>query len=109
MPKKNWKAELKKMTHTKGSDKLKMEITPFRDWRIIVAAFFIGLVFLVGFNVYMSIQINNDGFLSTSTKTPSVMKFNEKGLQDAIAIIDEKEALFEKIKNDGVTMVDPSL
>lgn len=109
MPKKDWTAELKKLTYSKGVDKLKMEITPYRDWRVVVIIFFIALVGSFAFNIYMSIEINRDSFFATAPKTTGVIKFNEEGLAKVIKILDEKEALFEKAKTEGVTIVDPSL
>lgn len=109
MPKKDWKAEFKKLTVSKGTDALKMEITPYRDWRIVVTVFFIGLVISLGFNIYMSIEINSDSFFATAPKSTGVIKFNEEGLAKVIAGFDEKSALFEKVKKEGVAVVDPSL
>lgn len=109
MQKRNWKAEFKKLTYSKGSDPLKMEITPYRDWRILVIAFSLGLIFSVGFNIYMSIEINRDSFFASATKAVGVIKFNETGLADVMVNIDEKAALFEKAKTERVTIVDPAI
>ena len=109
MPKKDWKAELKKLTYSKGVDALKMEITPYRDWRIVVIVFFIVLVSSIGFNVYVFIEINSDTFFSSAPKSTGVIKFNEEGLTKVVAGLDEKRAIFEKVKKDGVAITDPSL
>lgn len=109
MKKIDWKAELKKLTTTKGSDPLKMEITPYRDWRVVVIVFFVGLLTSFGFNIYMSIEINRDSFFAAAPKSTGVIKFNEDGLSKVITGIDEKAARFEKIKTEGVDVVDPSL
>lgn len=109
MPKKDWKAEFKKLTASKGVDALKMEITPYRDWRIVMIVFFIGLVASLGFNVYMSIGISSDSFFTTELKASGVLKFDEERLAKVIAGLDEKQALFEKARTGGVAVVDPSI
>ncbi|MDO8604263.1 MAG: hypothetical protein Q7K40_02585 [bacterium] len=105
----NWKAELKKITNSKGVDALKLEITPYRDWRIVVAVFFLGLLSSFAFNVYMSIEINRDSFFTTLPKSTGVVRFNEQGLAKVVAGLDEKAAVFEKAVTEGVAMIDPSL
>jgi hypothetical protein len=109
MKKIDWKAEFKKLTYSKGVDPQKMEITPFRDWRVVVIVFFGGLAVSLSFNIYMSIEINKDSFFATAPKSSGVVKFNEEGLAKVIVGIDEKAARFEKAKAEGVAIVDPSL
>ena len=109
MDKINIKAEFKKLTSSKGSDPLKMEITPYRDWRILVGVFTLGLVASAGFNVYMSLEINKDNFFVTTAKPVGVIKFNDTGLADVMTIIDKKAAAFYAAKKESATVVDPSL
>lgn len=106
---KNWKAEVKKLTYSKGADTLKMEISPYRDWRMVVIMFFIGLVFSFVFNVYMSIEINRDSFFTTGSRSAGSVKFNEQGLAKVVQGLDEKAAIFEKARTEGIKIVDPSL
>lgn len=109
MPKKDWKAEFKKLTYSKGVDALRMEITPYRDWRVVVILFFIALVSSIAYNTYVFIEINRDTFFTAAPKSSGVVKFNEEGLAKVIAGLDEKGAIFEKAKNEGVAISDPSL
>lgn len=109
MPKKDWNAEFKKLTYSKGVDALKMEITPYRDWRIVVILFFIVLVSSIGYNSYVFIEINRDTFFTAAPKSTGVIKFNDEGLAKVVAGLDEKAALFEKVKKEGVAIVDPSI
>ena len=109
MPKKDWKSNLKKLTYTKGVDVFKMEKRPYHDWRIVVVSFFVLLSFSVGFNVYMSLQINKDSFFAVAQKATGVVRFNEEGLAAVVKLLDEKAALFEKVMAEGVGVVDPSL
>lgn len=109
MAKKDWTAELKKLTYSKGSDALKMETTPYRDWRILVVVFFIGLIGSMAYNIYMLIEIDRDTFFTQAPKSSGVIKFNEDGLAKVIAGIDEKADRFEKAKKEGTAVVDPSI
>lgn len=109
MPKKDWSKGIKRIFTSKGVDALKMEITPYRDWRILVSTFFVGLVASFGFNVYMSVKIDSDNFFATTPKGSSGMSLNEEGLKKILAGLDEKGAIFEKAKNEGVAIADPSL
>lgn len=109
MPKKDWKAEFKKLTYSKGVDALRMELTPYRDWRIVVVLFFIALVSSIAYNTYVFIEINRDSFFTAAPKSSGVVKFNEEGLAKVISGLDEKGAIFEKAKNEGVAISDPSL
>ncbi|HAS84701.1 MAG TPA: hypothetical protein DCS23_01325 [Candidatus Yonathbacteria bacterium] len=109
MQKKDWKAEFKKLTYSKGSDALKMEITPYRDWRILTILSFVGLVLAGSYNVYVMIQINRDSFYVAPPKSAGVAKFNEEGLAKVITSIDEKATNFEKAITEIRATVDPSL
>jgi hypothetical protein len=110
MMKKNWKQEFKKITQSKGRDPLKMEITPYHDWRLAVIIFFGGLIGSLAFNIYMSIEISKDNFFAAPPRSVGVVKFNQEGLAKVMKSIDEKTALFEKVKNnEGAVAVDPSL
>lgn len=109
MFKKDWSKELKKMAASKGSDPFKMEPTPYRDWRFLVMGFFAALILSVGFNIYMSIEINRDSFFTTTSKVEEGVSFNKEGLGMVLGNLAAKEAAFEKIRIEGVSVVDPSL
>lgn len=109
MPKKDWEAEFKKITYSKGVDSLKMEITPYRDWRIVVFVFFFTLALSIGFNIYLFIEINSDTFFTVAPRSAGVIKFNEEGLAKVITLLDENAATFDKIKSGGLVIDDPSL
>lgn len=108
MIKNDWTKELKKLFASNGGDPMKMEITPFRDWMVIVIIFFIGLILATGFNAYMSIEINRDNFFTTTQKSGEAVIFNKEGLAKVLAGLAEKEALFEKARTEKSTVVDPS-
>lgn len=109
MIKKDWLKKLKKISTSSGVDALKMEITPYRDWMILVSIFFIGLIGSFGFNIYMSVKINADNFFTMAPKVDEGVVLDKNGLEKILAGFAEKEMLFEKTKVEGVGMVDPSL
>ncbi|MCK9345155.1 MAG: hypothetical protein M0P64_03495 [Candidatus Pacebacteria bacterium] len=110
MLKKDWKKELKKLTFSRGKDSLRMELTPFRDWRIIVVTFFLSLFLSVGFNIYISSEANRDAFFSAEAKqTVGVIKFNQDALAKVIKEIDDKATRYEKVKTEQMLLIDPSL
>lgn len=109
MKKINLEAELKKLTYSKGTDALKMEITPYRDWRIVVIVFFVGLIASFSFNLYISININRESFFDVPMRSGGVTKFDEEGLAKTITTMDEKAIRYEAAKNGPMTLVDPSL
>lgn len=109
MFKKDWTKELKKLSFSKGVDPFKMEITPYRDWRILAGVFFIGLVVSLGFNIYMSVEINSDNFFATVPKTGGGAELNKNGLAKVLAGFADKKAAFEKVRTEGIFVVDPSL
>lgn len=106
---KDWLKKLSNISATKGVDPSKVEITPFRDWRIIVATFFVSLLLSIGFNVYMSIEINRDNFFTTPVKSTDMEVFNKDGLASVLRALGEKEGLFEKARTERVIVADPSL
>ncbi|TAN36539.1 hypothetical protein EPN27_00775 [Patescibacteria group bacterium] len=103
---KNW---LKKISFSKGADALKMEITPFRDWKNLVLLFFIWLSVSLVFNIYMSIGVNRDHFFAEPKKVNNVEVLDTEGLKIVADQIDEKAANFEKAKSEKLTTADPSL
>lgn len=109
MLKNDWTKKLIKLSLSKGVDYEKMEITPFRDWRIVAVVFFVGIVLSIGFNAYVSIAINRDNFLTAVPKGGDGVIFNNEGLVKVLAGFAEREALFEKARTEKSAVVDPSL
>ncbi len=109
MTKKDLTNAFKKFFTSRGGDALKMEITPYRDWRVVVVVFFLGLTTSLGFNVYMSIEINRDNFFTAESKNGGEVVLNKKGLEKILADLEEKNTVFKKVSTEGLHMVDPSL
>ncbi|MHB1118021.1 MAG: hypothetical protein ACYCZ7_00615 [Minisyncoccota bacterium] len=109
MFKKDWHTGLKKLIASKGLDPFKAEPSPYRDWRFLVIGFFVALIFLIGFHVYMSIEINRDSFFAATPKVESGVKFDREGLGRVLNDFAAKEAAFEKLRTEQAPVVDPSL
>lgn len=109
MDKKDWKKELQKLFVARGTDKEKMEISPRRDWSIVVALFMLGFIVSVGFNTYLFNRINEDALLVPSSQKDETVEFDREKLAKVLEIIGGKEAAFEELKNAPVSAVDPSL
>lgn len=108
MTKKDWNIDLKKLTTTKGVDRFRMEITPFRDWMIVVIVLFISLIASIGFNIFLTSEANRDALFSATPKAAGVLKFNEEGLVKIIKEIDDRAERFEKAKTQKIELVDPA-
>ena len=87
---------------------MKMEIAPFRDWRVIAFVFFVGIAVSIGFNVYMSIEINRDNFFTAPAKSGESTYLDKEGLERVLSELAEKDVLFEKARTEKSTVVDPS-
>lgn len=107
--KKDWNKELRKLISSKGSDTSKIEITPFRDWGIIVMTFFCGLIIAIIFNIYMSIEINQDSFFVSEPTVIKPVVLNKEGLAKVLSMLAGKEALFEEVRTEKRVVVDPSI
>lgn len=109
MLKKDLNKELKKLFTPKKTGMPKTSITPYRDWRMAVIVFFGGLLFSLGFSVYMFIEISRDSFFVTVPKGAEAVTLNRDGLSRALGGLVAKETLFEELKIKSVPVVDPSL
>lgn len=106
---KNWSNQIKKLLSSRGSDPLKMKISPYRDWAIVVGVFFVGFVFSLGFNIYISIKINQDDFFATSSKSNDEVVLNKEGLTKVLKELSDKEKIFNNTSTGRAVLVDPSL
>jgi hypothetical protein len=97
-----------KFFSSKGADPLKMEATPYRDWKIIIVGFFVGLVISLGLNIYMSYQINSDTFLSPTAKKYEGLVLNRDGLARVLVDLATKDAVHSGRATSSVSVIDPS-
>lgn len=107
--KKSLGGKIKKMFTTKGSDATKIEITPYRDWRVVVLVFFIGILTSFGFNAYLFMGVNEDSFFGGTMKKDEVVTFNKEKLLGVLDTFQKKEEKSEALKKVPTPIVDPSL
>jgi hypothetical protein len=99
---------IKKMFSSKGRDPSRTEGAPYRDWKIVAISFFALFLVSLGFNIYMSFQINNDSFFATTPKTYDGVVFNREGLQKVLSVLAQKEAFLLAPTQANKPVVDPS-
>lgn len=109
MQKKDLEKSIKKLFATKGTDVSKIEPSPYRDWGVIVSVFFFGLIISLGFNIFMSIKINSDDFFATPKNEEGGVVLDKAGLDKVLTELSAKEANSQKVINEKVSIVDPSL
>lgn len=109
MVKKDWNKEFKKLFSSPGVDKEKKEAEPSRDWRIIVLVFGIVFILSFAFHGYLFMRVNDDSLFAVTVKDDEPVAFNKENFERILSIFDQQDATFEKLKNEPITAVDPSL
>ncbi|MBI3634560.1 MAG: hypothetical protein HY228_03015 [Candidatus Yonathbacteria bacterium] len=93
----------------RDADPSKIEIAPYRDWRIMGIVFFVILLASFGFNMYLLFEVNRDNFFVVPEVKSQGMSFDREGLNRVLDLIATREATFEKLKTETVKVNDPSL
>jgi hypothetical protein len=109
MIKKDWNKEIKKLFSFPGIDKEKKESAPSRDWRIIVLMSAIVFVLSLAFHGYLFMRVNDDSLFAVTVKNEEPVAFNKENFERILNIFDQQDTTFEKLKNEPLTAVDPSL
>lgn len=90
------------------TDSSKIEIAPYRDWRIVGICFFVAFLISFGFNMYLLFEVNRDNFFIIPETKSQGVSFNREGLNRVLDLITTREATFEKLKEETVKVIDPS-
>lgn len=100
---------VKRLAQHQDKDKLKIEMTPHRDWRILVIAFAI-LVIAVGFaSFYIFVQIERDEiFIAKEGEKVRARTFNTQKLKDTIKAFEQRQADLEILRTERPSIIDPS-
>ncbi len=116
MPKKDLATKIKDKFSLRGiislshnSDVSKIEITPYRNWRMVGIGFFVALLVSFGFNMYILFEVNRDNFFAVPETKSQGMPFNREGLNRALEMIETRENVFERLKTETIEVRDPSL
>lgn len=109
MAKKDWKKEIKRIVASQGVDKEKREVSPARDWRVLMMVFAVVFVVSLVFHGYLFMRVNDDSLFSVTVKEEEPVAFNKENFDRILSIFDQQDATFEKLKNEPFTAIDPSL
>ncbi len=107
----NYKKIIEKFSEIGDKDKLKSILTPFRDWKIIIAVFLLSFVLLVVASIYFFMLVNTEKIffkkIDGTVKKLSVMNIPE--LKKTIDFFDNKAEKFKSLTDKKPKVVDPSL
>ncbi|MBI5816955.1 MAG: hypothetical protein HZB09_00855 [Candidatus Yonathbacteria bacterium] len=106
----NIKKIFKGIIQRQDKDKFKTEMTPHRDWRILVIAF---AVFVIGVGVasfYIFVQIDRDEiFVAKEGEKASTKTFNTQKLKDTIKAFEQRKTVLEALRAERPHIIDPSI
>ena len=103
------KALVEKFFAKQDRDKMKTEITPYRDWKILVNTFFVVLVMLVAVHVYVFVQLSNDTLFAQKDTTDTVITFNKDKLLKTVDHYDAKAVKYDDLLQTKPAVVDPAV
>jgi len=88
---------------------VKFEITPYRDWLMLIIAMVIIGVIIICAAVYLFLLINSSEIVSIKeTETRLFEAINEEKLDEVLQIFKEREETFEALSGVPPRVVDPS-
>lgn len=106
----NFKKITQKISNARGKDKLKIEISPYRDWGIFLAIFFILLIVIAIASAYLFIQIKNEEiFTKERALEEEIEMLDIKALKSTIEFFDVRDENFNNILEQKPDIIDPSL
>lgn len=86
------------------------DINPQRDWKIILVAFVAISFMVIVFSSYIYWRINSGGFFMTSSREESPTETIDRSeLKKVIRLYETKSQSFQKLKNEKLEIIDPSL
>jgi len=86
------------------------EITPYRDWLMLVIVMAVASAILVGAAVYLFFLANSSEIAAIQeTETRLFESVNEERLDEVSQIFTEREETFEKLLQTPPRIIDPSL
>lgn len=105
----NWSKKIKKFLIKQEGDKTRFEATPYKDWRLVVFVFVVGLVGSLVFSVYLFLGVSNDSFFTQPTTKIQGVTLDVEKLSAVLEVLNKKENLFSSLNIATSTLVDPSL
>lgn len=99
----------KKFIRLRDKDKLKMEITPHRDWRILVVVFAVLVIIVAAVSFYSFMHIGNDDiFLSRGGDRSAVKMLDTQKLKNIIQAFQARADELAGMRANRPHVVDPS-
>lgn len=95
------------LSRKKTKDKFKIEITPYRDWKIIGEVFFGLLIVLFAAHAYLFMRLQDDSFF-TSKEVEAPIGFKKERVISTVEYYREKAIQFEARKLEKPSVVDPA-
>ncbi|GMQ95171.1 MAG: hypothetical protein BMS9Abin13_283 [Patescibacteria group bacterium] len=111
MEKLNIKKILQKVTDYWDKDSLKLTLTPYRDWGILIVAFFIFIAIASTAHSYLFIKIKNQQifFEEASGEILEMEVLDTERLRSTVEFFDKKEETFQRLLIEKPSIIDPSL
>ncbi len=101
---------LKRFVQLRDKDKLKMEMTPHSDWRMLVIIFTILVIAVGSASFYIFIQIERDEiFLAKEGEKTGVRTFDTQRLKDTIKTFEQRKMDLEALRAGRPSIIDPSM
>jgi len=91
-------------------NKSTLEITPYRDWLLLIIIITIVVIALSVIAVYLFIMINSDETVETDIiEGNKSLSVDKETLNEVLDAFSEKESAYEKLFNTSPYIIDPSL
>lgn len=87
----------------------KVEITPHRDWLILVGLFAALIVVVAGVSALLFVQTGDEGLSAAEAETqPKPKIFNVKRLSSVISEFESREMKLQELRTERPHTIDPS-
>ncbi len=84
-------------------------ITPYRDWKAMLASFVFLFLLIIGIHFYIFIQVNNEElFQATVEEEYAKTQLDIDRLQDTLAVFEEKQQQFDALQKESPQVTSPS-
>jgi len=101
-------SKLKNLFTKKSKSFKKPIVSPFRDWKIILIFFLIINVVTISFGIRKFYNIEYGGIIYPGDITESILTIDRGTMDDVLNYYEKQDALFDIMKIEGVSTVDPS-
>lgn len=86
----------------------KAEITPHRDWIVLVGIFVALMVAVAGASALLFMQTGDEGLSAAEETQPKSKIFNVKRLSSVISEFEDRETKLQELRTERPHTIDPS-